>query len=172
MFTPLGEDGEMTPTMYWAIGNYIPLPIQGGRYWTFYQFGVFLERGACPEDYRQRPLGVLVRQRRLVPLPPRLDEAGPQGPLHGAYGENVDMEEHAKKQIKRLIEFARKAGYTPVFWDSMRVIDLVARGGSEEFGNEKWAEKFRIDKVGTAREYLEKVLDAYSEMLGGVEWRL
>ncbi len=54
----------------------------------------------------------------------------------------------------------------------MRVIDLVARGGSEEFGNEKWAEKFRIDKVGTAREYLEKVLDAYSEMLGGVEWRL
>ncbi len=83
-----------------------------------------------------------------------------------AYGENVDMEEHAKKQIKRLIEFARKAGYTPVFWDSMRVIDLVARG-SEEFGNEKWAEKFKIDKVGTAREYLEKVLDATARSLGG-----
>jgi glyceraldehyde-3-phosphate dehydrogenase (ferredoxin) len=78
------------------------------------------------------------------------------------------MEEHAKRQLKRLISYARKAGYTPVFWDSMRVIDLVS-AGSEEFGNEKWAERFKTDKVGTAKEYLSKVLETYSEILG-VEW--
>ncbi|NJE05420.1 glyceraldehyde-3-phosphate:ferredoxin oxidoreductase [Thermococcus sp. M36] len=170
VFTPLGEDGEMTPTMYWAIGNYIPLPIQG-RYWTFYQFGVFLE----PEELASKIIASALWEFWYDNIGWCRFHRGWMKPVlkalfMDAYGENVDMEEHAKKQIKRLIEYARKAGYTPVFWDSMRVIDLVS-AGSEEFGNERWAEKFRLDKVGTAKEYLERVLDAYSKMLG-VEWRL
>ncbi|ACJ16988.1 tungsten-containing glyceraldehyde-3-phosphate:ferredoxin oxidoreductase [Thermococcus onnurineus NA1] len=170
VFTPLGEDGEMTPTMYWAIGNYIPLPIQG-RYWTFYQFGVFLE----PEELANKIIASALWEFWYDNVGWCRFHRGWMKPVlkalfMDAYGENVNMEEHAKKQIKRLIEFAKKAGYIPVFWDSMRVIDLVA-AGSEEFGNEKWAKKFKIDKVGTAKEYLEKVLNAYSEMLG-VEWRL
>ncbi|WP_099209146.1 glyceraldehyde-3-phosphate:ferredoxin oxidoreductase [Thermococcus henrietii] len=170
VFTPLGEDGEMTPTMYWAIGNYIPLPIQG-RYWTFYQFGVFLE----PKELAQKIIASALWEFWYDNVGWCRFHRGWMKPVlkalfMDAYGQNIDMEEHAKKQIGRLIEYARKAGYTPVFWDSMRVIDLVS-AGSEEFGNEKWAEKFRADKVGTAKEYLSKVLEAYSEILG-VEWRL
>ncbi|WP_297468846.1 glyceraldehyde-3-phosphate:ferredoxin oxidoreductase [Thermococcus sp.] len=170
VFTPLGEDGEMTPTMYWAIGNYIPLPIQG-RYWTFYQFGVFLE----PEELAQKIIASALWEFWYDNVGWCRFHRGWMKPVlkalfMDAYGENIDMEEHARRQIKRLIEYARKAGYTPAFWDSMRVIDLVAKG-SEEFGNEKWAERFKIDKVGTAKEYLSRVLDAYSEILG-VEWRL
>ena len=170
VFTPLGEDGEMTPTMYWAIGNYIPLPIQG-RYWTFYQFGVFLE----PEELAQKIIASALWEFWYDNLGWCRFHRGWMKPVlkalfMDAYGENVDMEEHARKQLKRLIEYARKAGYTPTFWDSMRVIDLVS-AGSEEFGNEKWAEKFRLDKVGTAKEYLSRVLEAYSEILR-VEWRL
>ncbi|NJE04076.1 glyceraldehyde-3-phosphate:ferredoxin oxidoreductase [Thermococcus sp. MV11] len=170
VFTPLGEDGEMTPTMYWAIGNYIPLPIQG-RYWTFYQFGVFLE----PEELASKIIASALWEFWYDNVGWCRFHRGWMKPVlkalfMEAYGENVDMEEHARKQLKRLIEYARKAGYRPVFWDSMRVIDLVA-AGSEEFGNERWAERFRLDKVGTAKEYLERVLDAYSEALG-VEWRL
>lgn len=170
VFVPLGEDGEMTPTMYWAIGNYIPLPIQG-RYWTFYQFGVFLE----PEELASRIIASALWEFWYDNVGWCRFHRGWMKPVlkalfMDAYGENVDMEGHAKKQIKRLIKFAKKSGYIPVFWDSMRVIDLVA-AGSEEFGNEKWTEKFKIDKVGTAKEYLEKVLNAYSEMLG-VDWRL
>ncbi|KUH31926.1 glyceraldehyde-3-phosphate:ferredoxin oxidoreductase [Thermococcus celericrescens] len=170
VFTPLGEDGEMTPTMYWAIGNYIPLPIQG-RYWTFYQFGVFLE----PEELASKIIASALWEFWYDNVGWCRFHRGWMKPVlkalfMDAYGANVDMEEHARKQIKRLIEYAKKAGYTPVFWDSMRVIDLVS-AGSEEFGNERWAEKFRIDKVGTAKEYLERVLSAYSEILG-VEWRL
>ncbi|QDA32163.1 glyceraldehyde-3-phosphate:ferredoxin oxidoreductase [Thermococcus indicus] len=170
VFVPLGEDGEMTPTMYWAIGNYIPLPIQG-RYWTFYQFGVFLE----PEELAQKIIASALWEFWYDNVGWCRFHRGWMKPVlkalfMDAYGENVDMEEHARKQLKRLIEYARKAGYAPAFWDSMRVIDLVS-AGSEEFGNERWAEKFRIDKVGTAKEYLEMVLEAYSEILG-VEWRL
>ncbi|ASJ05372.1 glyceraldehyde-3-phosphate:ferredoxin oxidoreductase [Thermococcus barossii] len=170
VFTPLGENGEMTPTMYWAIGNYIPLPIQG-RYWTFYQFGVFLE----PEELASKIIASALWEFWYDNVGWCRFHRGWMKPVlkalfMEAYGVNVDMEEHARKQLKRLIEYTRKAGYSPVFWDSMRVIDLVA-AGSEEFGNERWAERFGIDKVGTAKEYLERVLDAYSEALG-VEWRL
>ncbi|ASA78091.1 glyceraldehyde-3-phosphate:ferredoxin oxidoreductase [Thermococcus sp. 5-4] len=170
VFVPLGENGEMTPTMYWAIGNYIPLPIQG-RYWTFYQFGVFLE----PEELAGKIIASALWEFWYDNVGWCRFHRGWMKPVlkalfMDAYGENVDMEEHARKQLKRLIEYARKAGYTPSFWDSMRVIDLVS-AGSEEFGNERWAERFRVDKVGTAKEYLERVLDAYSEALG-VDWRL
>ncbi|ASJ15037.1 glyceraldehyde-3-phosphate:ferredoxin oxidoreductase [Thermococcus radiotolerans] len=170
VFVPLGENGEMTPTMYWAIGNYIPLPIQG-RYWTFYQFGVFLE----PEELASKIIASALWEFWYDNVGWCRFHRGWMKPVlkalfMDAYGENVDMEEHARKQLKRLIEYARKAGYTPSFWDSMRVIDLVS-AGSEEFGNERWAERFRVDKVGTAKEYLERVLDAYSEALG-VDWRL
>ncbi|MFA4720539.1 glyceraldehyde-3-phosphate:ferredoxin oxidoreductase [Pyrococcus kukulkanii] len=170
VFTPLGEDGEINPTMYWAIGNYIPLPIQG-RYWTFYEFGVFLE----PEELASKIISSALwefwydnigwcrfHRRWMKPVLKVL--------FMEAYGVNVDMEEHAKKQLRRLIDYAKRAGYTPVFWDSMRVIDLVA-AGSKEFGNEKWARKFEKDKIGTAREYLKKVLDAYSQILG-VDWSI
>jgi len=168
VFTPLGEDGEITPTMYWAIGNYIPLPIQG-RYWTFYQFGVFLE----PEELAGKIVSSALwefwydnlgwcrfHRKWMKPVLKAL--------FMDVYGENVDMEEHAKRQIRRLIEYEKKAGYEPVFWDSMRVIDLIAKG-SEEFGNQKWAGMFREDKIGTAKEYLRRVLRAYSETMG-VEW--
>lgn len=170
VYTPLGEDGEINPTMYWAIGNYIPLPIQG-RYWTFYAFGTFLE----PEELAEKIVSSALwefwydnvgwcrfHRKWLKPTLKTL--------FMEAYGENVDMEEHAKKQIRRLIDYAKKAGYVPVFWDSMRVIDLVSKG-SEEFGNEKWSEKFRKDKIGTAKEYLKRVLEAYS-LLMGTDWRI
>lgn len=170
VFTPLGEDGEITPTMYWAIGNYIPYPIQG-RYWTFYQFGVFLE----PEELAQKSLASAIWEFWYDNIGWCRFHRGWMKPLlkalfMEAYGENVDMEEHSKKQLRKLVNYAKKAGYEPVFWDSMRVIDLIARG-SEEFGNEKWAERFKMDKVGTAKEYLKRVLNEYSDRLG-VDWSI
>lgn len=170
VFTPLGEDGEITPTMYWAIGNYIPYPVQG-RYWTFYQFGVFLE----PEELAQKSLESAVWEFWYDNIGWCRFHRGWLNPLlktlfMEAYGENFNIEEHSRKQLRKLINYAKKAGYEPVFWDSMRVIDLIARG-SEEFGNENWAEKFRKDKVGTAKEYLKRVLDEYSSALG-VDWTL
>ncbi len=124
----------MTPTMYWAIGNYIPLPIQG-RYWTFYQFGVFLE----PEELARKIIASALWEFWYDNVGWCRFHRGWMKPVlralfMEAYGENVDMEEHARRQIKRLIEYAKKAGYGPVFWDSMRVIDLVAAGGARSSG--------------------------------------
>ncbi|AAL80588.1 glyceraldehyde-3-phosphate:ferredoxin oxidoreductase [Pyrococcus furiosus DSM 3638] len=170
VYTPLGDDGEINPTMYWAIGNFIPLPIQG-RYWTFYQFGVFLE----PEELAQKIVSSALWEFWYDNVGwCRFHRGWMKKVLKAlfmeAYGVSIDMEEHAKKQIRKLIDYLKKAGYEPVFWDSMRVIDLVAKG-SEEFGNENWAKKFKEDKIGTAKEYLKRVLDAYSQLIG-TEWTL
>ncbi|AIF70369.1 glyceraldehyde-3-phosphate:ferredoxin oxidoreductase [Palaeococcus pacificus DY20341] len=170
VFTPIGEDGEITPTMYWAIGNYIPYPIQG-RYWTFYQFGVFLE----PEELAQKSLGSALKEFWYDNIGWCRFHRGWMGavlkPLFmEAYGENVDLDAHARKMLRKIVNYAKKAGYEPVFWDSMRVIDLVAKG-AEEFGNEKWAKRFEEDKVGTAKEYLRRVLQAYGNALG-VDWSI
>ena len=142
VYTPLGSNGEIVPTMYWAIGNYIPLPIQG-RYWTFYQFGVFLE----PEELANKIVASALYEYWYDNIGWCRFHRGWAKPIlkalfMEAYGKNVEMEEHAKKMIRKLINFAKKAGYEPVFWDSMRVIDLVAKG-AEEFGNERWAERFK-----------------------------
>ena len=170
VYTPIGMSGEIVPTMYWAIGNYIPLPIQG-RYWTFYQFGVFLE----PEELANKIVASVLYEYWYDNVGWCRFHRGWAKPVlkalfMEAYGENVDMEEQARKTIRKLVNFLKKAGYGPVFWDSMRVIDLVAKG-AEEFGNERWAEQFKKDKVVTAKEYLRRVLDEYSKILG-VDWTL
>ncbi|USH00119.1 glyceraldehyde-3-phosphate:ferredoxin oxidoreductase [Thermococcus argininiproducens] len=168
VYTPLGSNGEIVPTMYWAIGNYIPLPIQG-RYWTFYQFGVFLE----PEELANKIVASALYEYWYDNIGWCRFHRGWAKPVlkalfMEAYGKNVEMEEHAKKMIRKLINFAKKAGYEPVFWDSMRVIDLIAKG-AEEFGNERWAERFKKEKVATAKEYLRRVLREYSRLLS-VDW--
>ncbi|NJE26536.1 glyceraldehyde-3-phosphate:ferredoxin oxidoreductase [Thermococcus sp. MV5] len=168
VYTPLGSNGEIVPTMYWAIGNYIPLPIQG-RYWTFYQFGVFLE----PEELANKIVASALYEYWYDNIGwCRFHRGWAKSVLKAlfmeAYGKNVEMEEHAKKMIRKLINFAKKAGYEPVFWDSMRVIDLIAKG-AEEFGNERWAERFKKEKVATAKEYLRRVLGEYSRILS-VDW--
>ncbi|KPU62786.1 glyceraldehyde-3-phosphate:ferredoxin oxidoreductase [Thermococcus sp. EP1] len=168
VYTPLGSNGEIVPTMYWAIGNYIPLPIQG-RYWTFYQFGVFLE----PEELANKIVASALYEYWYDNIGWCRFHRGWAKPIlkalfMEAYGKNVEMEEHAKKMIRKLINFAKKAGYEPVFWDSMRVIDLIAKG-AEEFGNERWAERFKKEKVATAKEYLRRVLGEYSRLLS-VDW--
>jgi len=170
VYTPLGTNGQIVPTMYWAIGNYIPLPIQG-RYWTFYQFGVFLE----PEELAKKIVESAIYEYWYDNVGWCRFHRGWVKPVlkalfMEAYGENFDLEEHARRTIRKLINYAKKAGYRPVFWDSMRVIDLVAKG-AEEFGNERWAEKFKKDKMGTAKEYLTRVLEEYNRILG-VEWVL
>lgn len=170
VYTPLGEDGEICPTMYWAIGNYIPFPIQG-RYWTFYQFGVFLE----PEELAQKSLASALNEFWYDNIGWCRFHRGWMSKIISAlfmeaYGINVDMQEHAKKMLRKIANYAKKAGYEPVFWDNMRVLDLIA-SGAKEFGNEEWAKRFEEDKVGTAKEYLKRVLNAYSDALG-VDWTI
>ncbi len=192
VFVALGKDGEICPTMYWALGNFIPLPVQG-KYWTYYKFGVFPEPEALGEKILESSLSEFwydnvgwcrfhrkwmsagtssceieegkecsLNRATAKPVLERLFEA--------VYGEKVDIEKHAKEQMRNLADYAVRAGYGPVFPESMRVIDLIA-SASFEFGNEEWEKAFRENRVSAARRYIDRVLSFYSEQLS-FEWRI
>ena len=187
----LGEEGEVCPTMYWALGNFVPLPVQG-KYWTYYKFGVFPEPESLAEKIVESSLsefwydnvGWCRFHRRWLTAGETSCELGKECSLERSlakpvlerlfevvYGEKVDLTEHAKSFLRELCDYALKSGSYPVFPPSERVIDLIA-AASYEFGNSRWEELFKSNKVKAAREYLWKTLEVYSSLIGHEGWRL
>ncbi|RKQ63807.1 glyceraldehyde-3-phosphate ferredoxin oxidoreductase [Thermovibrio guaymasensis] len=191
VFVALGKEGEICPTMYWALGNFIPLPVQG-KYWTYYKFGVFPEPESLAEkivessisEYWYDNVGWCRFHRRWMtagevsceldgecslsrglakPVLERLFEV--------VYGEGVNLLRHGKDFLKRLCDYALKSGSYPIFPPSERVIDLIA-GASYEFGNKRWEENFRKNKAKAVRDYISKTLETYSLLIGHEGWKL
>ncbi len=195
VYVALGDEWEITPTMYWAMGNFIPLPVQG-KYWTYYKFGVFPE----PEELADRIVESAVAEfwydnvgwcrfhrrwlRALASVSCELDSSNAewcQLPVRWtksvlellflrAYGERVNAEEHGKKQMRRLVEYALKGSCYPVFPDTVRVVDLID-GGCKEFGRKSWKERFEENRIKATREYISRTLNRYSTILE-VEWKI
>ncbi|AEF97259.1 aldehyde ferredoxin oxidoreductase C-terminal domain-containing protein [Methanotorris igneus] len=167
VYVPFGENGEISPTMYWAIGNFMPYLIQG-KYLTYYESGIFLE----PEELAERSverifeeialenLGICRFQRRWVApiLEKLLKEVS-----------NIDLKSAIDELIKDICEYDKKLGY-PTLVENERVKDLIVIG-AHEFENEKWAKEFEKDREGKLNEYIKRVLDKYSELLG-IDWRI
>jgi len=187
----LGQDGEVCPTMYWAVGNFVPLPVQG-KYWTYYKFGVFPEPQALAEkivesslsEYWYDNVGWCRFHRRWLTAGPVSQELKEEAELarglakpvlerlfEVVYGERVDLAEHAKEFLKELCDYALKAGAYPVFPPSERVVDLIA-AASKEFGNDKWEKLFEENKVKAVREYLSQTLTSYGQLIEEERWRL
>ena len=191
VFVALGKEGEICPTMYWALGNFIPLPVQG-KYWTYYKFGVFPEPESLAEkivessisEYWYDNVGWCRFHRRWMtagevsceldgecslsrglakPVLERLFEV--------VYGERVNLSEHGKDFLRRLCDYALKSGSYPVFPPSERVVDLIA-GASYEFGNKRWEENFRKNRTKAVRDYISKTLETYSLLIGHEGWKL
>ncbi|WP_456436385.1 aldehyde ferredoxin oxidoreductase N-terminal domain-containing protein [Thermovibrio ammonificans] len=187
----LGTEGEVNPTMYWAVGNFVPLPVQG-KYWTYYKFGVFPEPEALAEKIAESSIsefwydnvGWCRFHRRWLTAGPSSCELEGECELERSlskpvlerlfevvYGERIDLAEHAKNVLSRLCDYALKADCYPVFPPSERVVDLIA-AASSEFGNKRWEERFKESKVKAVREYLSSTLTAYGELIGYDRWRL
>ncbi len=187
----LGEEGEVCPTMYWAVGNFIPLPVQG-KYWTYYKFGVFPEPESLAEkivessisEYWYDNVGWCRFHRRWLTvsgpscdlkkecqLPRELLKPVLEKLFEVVYGEKVDLSFHARNFLKELCSYALKSGSYPVFPPSERVIDLIA-SASYEFGSEEWSKKFSENKVKAVREYISRVLNSYGELVEEEEWKL
>ncbi len=167
IYVPFGPDGSLTPAMYWGPGNIMPLPIIG-KYLTYYH-GIFMEpedlavkaiRRAFKELYSEE--GGLCRFHRgwgEKILPKLIEEA---------YGIEVNMDEHNKELLRRIVEYDKKAGYKPVFWESKRIIDYFTLA-AKEYGAEKWYEKLIKEGVEAAKEYWQRFLWKEEEIIG-IKW--
>ncbi|MBP2200983.1 glyceraldehyde-3-phosphate dehydrogenase (ferredoxin) [Methanococcus voltae] len=191
VYVAFGHNGQISPTMYWAIGNYIPYLIQG-KYLTYYQNGVFLEpeelatlsvKGAT-EEITLENLGICRFHRKWIL--PVLDELlaevfkdeekmdiSKSDELNEVNGVNYYLSNNLHKVSLNLLEkiysYDLKVGYPHVI-ESHRVKELMACG-AKDFENEKWAKKFEEDGDKALDEYISRVLAKYSELLG-ISWTL
>ena len=169
VFVARGEWGSMVPAMYWGPGNLMPILIPG-KYYTYYhsefrepeEFAEACFERAVKEMYSENTGVCRFHRSWGEKILPRLFEEG-----HGA---KINFDEHNKKILAGISEYNAKAGVKPVFWESERVIDVVATMAREYAGKteaaKNWWGEFSRDKMGAAKEYWTRFLARYEKLFG------
>ncbi len=167
VYIPFGDSGEISPTLYWAIGNFMPYLIQG-KYLTYYQCGEFLE----PEELAKRSVERVIEEITIEDLGIcRFHRKWIYPVIESLLKEitDINLSSTIDELIKDICEYDRKIGY-PSYVESQRVKDLIM-SGAEEFGNDKWAKEFENDGEEKLKEYLKRVMKEYSRLLG-IDWEV
>ncbi|MDK2790677.1 MAG: hypothetical protein PWP15_1184 [Methanothermococcus sp.] len=163
VYVPFGDNGHISPTMYWSIGNYMPYLIQG-KYLTYYQCGVFLE----PEELAELSVKSAIEEITLENLGVcRFHRKWLYPVAEALFKEvsDIDLKAATDQLFKEICKYDKNLGYPTM--ESERVKELIM-DGAYEFDNEKWAEEF---EKGNFDGYIKRVLDRYSELLG-IDWRI
>jgi glyceraldehyde-3-phosphate dehydrogenase (ferredoxin) len=150
VYAGFGEEGYMTPNLYWAPGLIAPMYLLG-RYWTNYS-PTFME----PED-----MAVSSLHRALAEL--LIDNAGSCrfhrgwaekliGKLYQElWGVKIDTS-FAARVYRMIVEYQEKAGAEPAPWESRKTVDMVAAIAAE-VGAEEWATKLTRSPDEAGREW-------------------
>ncbi|MBR9681695.1 MAG: glyceraldehyde-3-phosphate:ferredoxin oxidoreductase [Candidatus Altiarchaeota archaeon] len=153
-YVPYGKSGYMSPTMYWAIGNFVPLPLQG-RYWTYYKFAVWFE----PEDLAERSFQRAVAEAELDNLGVCRFHRGWFEPALDKMLKYRKLKSNGEKMIKDIMKYNQRAGAAPTFWDTQRTKDII-KLGARDFGAEEWANKFEQGGDAALMEYWHRFEEA------------
>ena len=163
IYLPFGEDGYMTPNLYWAPGFVAPILVTG-KYWTNYS-ATFAE----PEEFAKT-----VAKRALMEC---LDDNAGLCRFHRGWFEKVvselyrvlgldtDIEERGKEIYRRIYEYEAKAGYRPRFLESAKAKDIyvtIAR----EIGVQEWFQKFVNNKDEALKEWWTRFAAVFAEFFG------
>ncbi len=163
VYAAYGEEGYMTPNYYWTPGMIAPLYILG-RYWTNYT-PTFSDPEHFAESSLKRALWeYLIDNAGFCRFHRGWAEKMLSLLYREIWGVNVDLEKHAKKTYKKIIEYQEKAGAAPVFWESRKTIDIISTIAAE-MGNEEWVRRFAEDYRGAAREWWEKFTKTLKSLL-------
>ncbi len=161
VYVAFGEEGYMTPNLYWAPGMVAPLYVLG-RYWTNYR-PTFDEPEKFAESSFRRALKELLvdnagicrfHRKWAEKMLPRMYEA--------VLNMKVD-DTKAKEVYREIAEYSRKAKAEPVPWESAKTYDVVATM-AERLMPEKWGKLFREGKGYLWWERFKKRVD---ELIAG-----
>ncbi|ABR54153.1 Aldehyde ferredoxin oxidoreductase [Methanococcus vannielii SB] len=163
VYDSFGKEGQISPTMYWAIGNFMPYLIQG-KYLTHYQCGVFLEPEELAklsvkntlEEIMLENLGICRFHRKWIT--PIIDKLLKEV-------SDIDIFFESKKLLKDISKYDSNIGYPTM--ESKRVEELII-SGANEFENEKWSKEF---EKGNFNEYIKRVVKKYEELLE-IDWKI
>lgn len=159
-----GKDGSLAPSQYWAPGLFAPIPLPHLSK-TYYKMDIW-----DPVE-----LGKGIAKRYVTEL--GIDELGICR-FHRGWAEKVggdlmmevsgiDLEDHARGLGRRILDYNKKAGAQPVFWESRRVKDIIYNylidfnsiSPNKELGN--WVHRFGNSLNVNARKYWSKIRDSF-----------
>ena len=143
VYAAFGEDGYMTPNLYWTPGLIAPIYITG-KYWTNYH-PTFME----PEEYAKTSYERIINEYLV-------DNAGfcrfhrgwLEKLIQALYREILDIEtnlrEHAREMYATIARYSKNAKAEPTPWESARTRDLLTTIAAE-IGYQDWAERLMKD---------------------------
>ncbi|MBW6451398.1 MAG: hypothetical protein K0B02_01595 [DPANN group archaeon] len=173
-YIPFGDVGYIAPVQYWVPGFYIPLPIQG-KFFTYYGMDFH-----SPEE-----LGKIAADRSIKELYSEntgvcrfhrgWSEKMTEILINKTYGLNINYYTHCQGLLQGMLDYDKKAGVIPRFWETGRVKDIIMQYIIEVisiFGKDKksgyWLEEFKKDKEKASREYWLKLVEGVNTLL---DWK-
>ncbi|WP_069807293.1 aldehyde ferredoxin oxidoreductase N-terminal domain-containing protein [Vulcanisaeta thermophila] len=132
VYAAYGEDGYMTPNLYWAPGMVAPMYVLG-RYWTNYT-PTFMD----PRDFAKSSLERAIAEALIDDAGLCRFHRGWAEPILGKlYVEITGMKPNTNL-YREIAEYSIKAGAEPRPWEGERTRDLVSTM-AREIGSREWA---------------------------------
>ncbi|AFZ71014.1 aldehyde:ferredoxin oxidoreductase [Caldisphaera lagunensis DSM 15908] len=130
VYAPFGKEGYMTPNYYWSPGVLAPMYVLG-KYWTDYSPS-FKE----PEDYASLSLKRAIFEYIVANAGfCRFHRGWAEELMSYMYKEmlnvNKDLYSHGLKMYKMIADYQLRSGAEPEYWESKKVMDIVASLAAE-----------------------------------------
>ena len=139
VYVAFGDEGYMTPNLYWAPGMVAPLYVLG-RYWTNYK-PTFMEPEEFAESSFERALKeLLIDNAGICRFHRKWAERMLNEMYSNVLGEGVSID-YAKGIYRKIAEYNKLARAEPVPWESRKTMDVVSTMARHVM-NEKWLKKF------------------------------
>ncbi len=161
VYVPFGTEGYVAPTMYWALGNFVPVPLQG-RYWTYYKPGVWLEPEELAEKCYERALAEAAYDDLGLCRFHRKWFEEVKEPLQEA----LNLTSEPLKLLQRIIRLNERAAAVPKPAETQRVFDIFARAALNFGAPEEW-KRLADTAEELYRTYVERFLRRYNALVFG-----
>lgn len=172
LYLSYGETGCMSPIQYWVPGAFVPIPIQG-KYLTDYcinslpprELGKSSAERAIKERYSEE-MGICRFHRCW-------SERTVETLLRRGRGIDLNLYEHCRGLLQKIVDYDRKANQYPVFWETKKTKDVIQRYLTEvkkkmvpeNEGLDLWIKKFDDDSEQATKEYWEENREGYEEII-------
>ena len=164
VYASFGQDGYMTPNLYWTPGLIAPVYVTG-KYWTNYH-PTFME----PEEYAKSSFERIINEYLVENAGfCRFHRGWLEKLIQELYREILDihaeLREHAKSMYRDIARYSRLAAAEPSPWETARARDLLATIAAE-IGYTEWAERL-IKNPNAALEWwhrFKSTLDALLQL--------
>ena len=153
IYASFGNEGYITPNLYWSPGVIAPMYILG-KYWTDYSNSF-----ARPEIFARFSYGRAINESLVEDFGICRFYRGVYEPVLDRLYKEITGRDLDKNLYKEIVEYSIKANVEPVLWESKRAMDLVSTM-CRELNSKDWKFERYEDYVEWWKRFKES-LDKY-----------